>query len=129
VTASRSRDRALRLQQGTIKAVSHELLNQVASVIKAPPGDQEAARRGPHGLEGQRHFNLKLSQSRANAVRDYLVNLGVERERLEPQGYGETRPVESNATTTAAPRTAASSSSSSTEIRAETGPSRFPRAP
>jgi outer membrane protein OmpA-like peptidoglycan-associated protein len=84
--------------KATIKAVSHDLLKQVASVIKNNPGFKKIRVEGHTDSKGNDTFNLKLSQSRANAVRDFLVNLGVERERLDAQGYGETRPVESNAT-------------------------------
>ena len=38
--------------------------------------------------------NLRLSEARARAVRDYLVAAGVAPERLEYRGYGESRPVE-----------------------------------
>ncbi len=36
--------------------------------------------------------NLKLSDDRANGVRDYLISLGVDASRLTAQGYGETMP-------------------------------------
>ncbi len=42
--------------------------------------------------------NLKLSQRRAEAVRDYLVAKGVAADRLSARGYGESRPVADNAT-------------------------------
>lgn len=35
--------------------------------------------------------NLKLSQSRAQAVADYLIKKGIAKERLQPKGYGETQ--------------------------------------
>ena len=38
--------------------------------------------------------NQQLSEARARAVRDYLVDAGVSAERLEYRGYGESRPVE-----------------------------------
>ena len=44
-------------------------------------------------------YNQQLSQRRAEAVVDLLVNEhGIARERLSPVGYGETRPVASNDT-------------------------------
>lgn len=44
-------------------------------------------------------YNQKLSERRANAVRDYLVNKGgISPSRLTTIGYGETKPVTSNAT-------------------------------
>jgi outer membrane protein OmpA-like peptidoglycan-associated protein len=46
---------------------------------------------------GTEENNLKLSQNRAQAVVDYLVSKGVEKDRLLPEGYGENAPAASNA--------------------------------
>lgn len=44
-------------------------------------------------------YNLKLSEERANAVKNYLVTKhGIESERLITKGYGESKPVASNDT-------------------------------
>lgn len=44
-------------------------------------------------------YNQKLSERRANAVRDVLVNeYGVQGSRVDSVGYGESRPVADNAT-------------------------------
>ncbi|WP_025762763.1 OmpA family protein [Dyadobacter tibetensis] len=42
--------------------------------------------------------NLKLSQDRADSVREYLVGKGIEPDRISSKGYGETKPVASNDT-------------------------------
>lgn len=42
--------------------------------------------------------NLDLSQRRANSVRGYLVAHGVDADRLTTEGFGETRPIATNAT-------------------------------
>ncbi len=42
--------------------------------------------------------NLTLSQNRAKAVYDYLVNKGISPDRLSYQGFGETQPIASNDT-------------------------------
>jgi peptidoglycan-associated lipoprotein len=39
-----------------------------------------------------REYNLALGERRANAVRDYLVFLGVPRQRIQTISYGEERP-------------------------------------
>lgn len=40
--------------------------------------------------------NLRLSEARANAVVDYLVENGIDRQRLRAKGFGETQPVADN---------------------------------
>ncbi len=42
--------------------------------------------------KGSDEYNVRLSERRAQSVVDYLVNAGIESERLSAQGYGETRP-------------------------------------
>lgn len=42
--------------------------------------------------------NQKLSENRAKAVYDYLVNHGVEASRLQYKGYGESKPIADNET-------------------------------
>ncbi len=42
---------------------------------------------------GTNEYNLALGQRRADAARDYLVALGIERARLETVSYGEEMPV------------------------------------
>lgn len=41
-------------------------------------------------------FNLKLSQKRANAVRDYLISKGIDAKRVTAVGYGEEKPLATN---------------------------------
>lgn len=47
---------------------------------------------------GDADFNLRLSESRANAVRDYLMSQGVAAARLSAKGYGEQQPIADNGT-------------------------------
>jgi outer membrane protein OmpA-like peptidoglycan-associated protein len=48
--------------------------------------------------EGDEEDNLKLSQQRADSVRDYLVSQGVEPRKMVTTGMGETMPIASNDT-------------------------------
>lgn len=45
---------------------------------------------------GRADYNQNLSQRRAQAVKNYLVNRGVASNRINTYGYGETRPIASN---------------------------------
>jgi outer membrane protein OmpA-like peptidoglycan-associated protein len=47
---------------------------------------------------GDAAYNMELSQKRANAVRQYLINKGIAPDRVSAKGYGETKPVASNDT-------------------------------
>ncbi|HEX4896475.1 MAG TPA: OmpA family protein [Solimonas sp.] len=47
---------------------------------------------------GTNAYNLLLSQRRANSVRDFLVDRGVDGSRLTVEGYGENNPVADNET-------------------------------
>lgn len=47
---------------------------------------------------GAAEYNQQLSQKRAEAVRDYLLELGVAPDQLTARGYGESRPLRSNET-------------------------------
>lgn len=42
--------------------------------------------------EGNPQRNLELSDRRANGVKDYLVSIGIDRNRLKSKGYGQTQP-------------------------------------
>ena len=47
---------------------------------------------------GDAEYNLRLSASRAAAVRDYLFSLGIAKSRLRVRGYGEASPRADNTT-------------------------------
>jgi outer membrane protein OmpA-like peptidoglycan-associated protein len=47
---------------------------------------------------GSEEFNMKLSEARAQAVKNYLVSKGINSQRLIIKGYGESMPVADNNT-------------------------------
>ena len=47
---------------------------------------------------GTDEYNKKLSLTRAEAIRDYLVSLGGDPAKMEVSGEGETRPIADNKT-------------------------------
>jgi OOP family OmpA-OmpF porin len=47
---------------------------------------------------GSRAYNLRLSQSRADSVRAYLIGKGISSDRLEAKGYGPDQPIDNNKT-------------------------------
>lgn len=46
--------------------------------------------------KGNDNYNLKLSQRRAETVVQHLIKNGIQSERLQARGYGETSPIASN---------------------------------
>ncbi len=48
--------------------------------------------------EGTAAHNLRLSKDRANSVKTYLVNSGVDAKRIKVKGFGETHPIADNST-------------------------------
>lgn len=48
--------------------------------------------------QGEKQYNLKLSQERAEAVVNWLTQKGIEGDRLQARGFGEADPVASNET-------------------------------
>lgn len=68
-------------------------LRENAEVLKAYP-DFGVAVEGHCDERGTIDYNLALGEKRAASVRDYMVSLGVERERIRIITYGEERPVD-----------------------------------
>ena len=83
--------------KAVIQKRSYSLLNQVGGIIKAN-ADLKVSVEGHTDDVGNDAYNLKLSQDRADSVRRYLIENGIAADRLTAVGYGETRPVASNAT-------------------------------
>ena len=77
---------------------SHPVLSQVAALMKRHPKITLVRIEGHTDDTGSPKFNLNLSQERAEAVKLHLVSLGVDIQRLESVGYGDTRPIASNDT-------------------------------
>ncbi len=76
---------------------SEQILNHVAEILVANP-DVNVEIGGHTDSDGSVSNNQKLSEMRANKVRDYLISKGVPAERLTAKGYGESQPIGDNAT-------------------------------
>jgi OmpA-OmpF porin, OOP family len=78
-------------------ALSFEIIAQVAAVMKSNP-EMKVIIEGHTDDVGDAAHNLKLSDGRANAVRDSLIERGVDAARMEAIGYGQSKPIGSNKT-------------------------------
>lgn len=79
-----------------LKTSSYATLDKVASDLKVAGAKLTLA--GHASAEGTPEYNQQLSVDRANAVKTYLVNAGVDAKKLTAVGYGESRPIASNTT-------------------------------
>ncbi|MBN1434351.1 carboxypeptidase regulatory-like domain-containing protein [Candidatus Fermentibacterales bacterium] len=79
----------------TIKPESYPVLDGVVSALEANPGVNVRI-VGHTDSEGPEDYNQILSERRAEAVSDYLVEHGVSVRRLSTAGLGETRPAVPN---------------------------------
>ena len=84
--------------KAVIRPQSYPILDDVASVIKSNPGIKRVMIEGNTDSVGSDQYNMRLSERRANSVRDYLVKKGVNPSILDTVGYGESRPVATNDT-------------------------------
>ncbi len=75
---------------------SYELLRQVAAAVKDTPTLQMRIEGHTDNI-GKLDSNLKLSQARADAVKEFLIKQNVPPAQLVAEGYGSTRPIASNA--------------------------------
>jgi len=82
--------------KAAIKTESHDLLNEIVAVIKDNPHIKKIAIEGHASSDGNKAFNKKLSDDRAKSVRQYLVEHGIEEDRLTAKGYGDEKPIADN---------------------------------
>jgi OmpA-OmpF porin, OOP family len=81
-----------------VGAVSQQILNEVAQALNDNPQIKRVRVEGHTDSVGDDVKNLKLSQARADSVRAALIKLNVDPARMDPVGFGETRPISSNST-------------------------------
>jgi OOP family OmpA-OmpF porin len=83
--------------KATVRAVSFPLLNDAAKVLKDYP-NLRLKITGHTDSTGNAEKNMALSLARADAVKQYLVDQGIDTARLETRGAGQDEPVADNKT-------------------------------
>lgn len=83
--------------KASIKEQSAGVLNDIVAILKEY-ANAKFNIEGHTDSTGSETLNQKLSESRAAAVKDYLIANGIDAARLSSAGYGESRPIDSNNT-------------------------------
>ncbi len=76
---------------------SYEGLNAVADFMKRHP-DVTLRVEGHTDSTGNAEYNQNLSERRANSVKKYLTDKGIDSNRITTKGFGATKPIADNST-------------------------------
>ncbi len=79
-------------QQGT-----YAVLQSITGILKEYPNSNFQI-EGHCDSDGSNELNQTLSENRAAAVKNYLIENGIAADRLRSTGFGETKPIASNKT-------------------------------
>ncbi len=83
--------------KATITPDAYSILDKVIEVLKANK-DAKIEIGGHSDAVGSASYNLRLSEARAQSVRQYLIQQGIDPLRLVARGYGESTPIAPNTT-------------------------------
>jgi outer membrane protein OmpA-like peptidoglycan-associated protein len=85
--------------KAALKPMAREKLSKLSGVLLGFPGEYKLEIEGHTDSTGSDGYNQRLSQSRAESVRNFLVEQGIPMERIpSTQGFGRTRPIAPNDT-------------------------------
>jgi len=76
--------------------IAKNALDQVATALQSTDDRQKIVVEGYTDSVGDDAYNQKLSENRANSVREYIVSKGVAASRISSIGRGEASPVSDN---------------------------------
>jgi peptidoglycan-associated lipoprotein len=79
--------------RAAVRAGERVRVEEVAAYLKGKPGHMVKI-EGHCDERGTEEYNRALGERRALAVREYLVNLGIQPERVHTISFGEDRPAE-----------------------------------
>ncbi len=83
--------------KSTLLPEAYPIIDELVAYLNRK--DDEKIELGGHTDNvGSAASNLKLSQDRANVVRDYLISKGIDAARVTAKGYGMTKPIANNKT-------------------------------
>jgi outer membrane protein OmpA-like peptidoglycan-associated protein len=81
--------------KATFKKGTFTVLESITSILNEYPNSRFQV-EGHTDSDGSNELNQTLSENRAAAVKNYLIEKGVSTDRLRSTGFGETKPMSSN---------------------------------
>ncbi len=85
------------VNKSTIKSESMGTINEIVEMMIEHP-ELKFSVEGHTDSDGDESYNQKLSEERAAAVKNLLIQSGIDASRLDSKGYGESKPVNENST-------------------------------
>jgi outer membrane protein OmpA-like peptidoglycan-associated protein len=92
-----TRDILFDVAKATIKPQSFTTINKIATFMKEYPSTSFSI-EGHTDSDGDAVGNLKLSEARAEAIKQALIKFGIRDYRLKSRGWGEAKPIATNTT-------------------------------
>jgi outer membrane protein OmpA-like peptidoglycan-associated protein len=85
------------VNKATLKPESMGVINEIATLMKEHP-EVNFCVEGHTDSDGDNDFNQTLSEQRAKTVVSTLEEMGIDGSRLSSKGWGESKPIDTNAT-------------------------------
>ncbi len=85
------------INKATLKPESMGPINKIFQLMQKQP-DLKFSVEGHTDSDGDDTKNQSLSEQRAKAVMDRLIEMGITKDRLSSKGYGESKPIDNNTT-------------------------------
>lgn len=85
------------VNKATLKPESMGVINEIATLMKEHP-EVSFSVEGHTDSDGDGSFNQTLSEQRAGTVVEALKSLGIDGSRMTSKGWGESKPLDTNAT-------------------------------
>jgi len=85
------------INKATLKPESMGPINRIYKLMQKQP-DLKFSVEGHTDADGNDKANMTLSKARGKAVMEKLISMGIDKSRLKYNGFGESKPIDNNAT-------------------------------
>jgi outer membrane protein OmpA-like peptidoglycan-associated protein len=90
-------DASIEFERSEVSGDDNKMLDRVVKVLEENPDIIMEIAAHTDNIESFEN-SIIISQKRVEAIVDYLVSKGIEKQRLVGKGYGESNPISSNST-------------------------------